>query len=623
MTYDGTTIRSYVNGVAGGTIASGTTTCTNAAAGLLIGCGPGVSDTVDTVFFARALSAVEIAQLAAMRMPIIRQGDCFGWYPMFGGANLTEAGIDYSGNGNALSASAAGPSVTNVAPPTPWGGPQALRFLSQSYAVTTAGTTNSTGAAALTSAASLAASGSTQCTGAASMTSSSAIVATGTTQTTGAAVIEDGYSCWDSNDLSLSHTISAWIFPTASQESALFRSGAIGISSGAGGIKLSGTTLNFYGNNGATGATYSYSTAVSLNTWTYVSLVYDATAKTYTSYINAASVDSASFDGTGRSASQVWQFYVNFVGAMRSLLISSGYAMSAAQLSQTMLLRSAGAYFAGLGDELGIFLPFWSSLNSRYMFGCPTRFGLSFVNVFGSGTLDFVAAAPPSVWGGPNTLQYLRVGSTLALDAAGSSQTTGAATVTSSAGLTATGATNVTGAATVTLTQAFQLVATGATNTTGAAASSESASLTAAGSVQTTGTASASSAASLTASGSTQATGAAAATSAAQLTAAGLTQVSGLAQPSGALVTSGLTNVTGSAVVTLTQTFSITASGVSNCSGAAAITITYTLVAAGTTQVTGVAALSIPTPGGGGDGQQTGSERRWLGSTGARRRTRR
>jgi hypothetical protein len=678
MTYDGSTYSLYINGNVTTAAATHSSTVNSIQVGSAF-----VSNAFaiqDLMVYGRVLSAVELADASRLRRPLATS--LVAWYPFLGGGTRL---TDFSGLGRTLSVSTGSVSDYATPPGVAWNAPQILQGLRSASAtsITAAGTTQTTGAASITKTAALVATGTTQTTGAATvtksnvvatgttqvtgaatltktaslvatgttnvtgaaaMTATASLTATGTTQVTGAATFENEYRQGSTTDLSASHSLAAWIFPTASQTSHVFRTrmSTPGNDRDSGGIEINGTTINFFANNSANSAAYSYSQAISLNTWTYVSLVYDSSAKTYTSYVNAISVDSASFDGTGREPTwNEWALYGNFVGSMRAALIADNYAMSAPQLARTMLTRLSSAEYTGIvTGQSGIFLPFWSSVNSRFLFASRTAGGGAFVSVRGAPD-DFPAGNPPGSWQGQTIIRPLVTPSAaISITATGLTQTTGAAATTEAAALVATGTTQTTGSAA--LTAAAAIVATGTTQTTGAASTTETAALVATGTTQTTGAAALTSAAGLVAAGLTQVTGASNLTTPGDVAGTGLTQVTGAASLTAAapLAAAGTTQTTGAAALTstaplvaagntqttgaaaVTSTAAIVAAGLTQTSGAAVISIAYSLTAAGTTITTGAAAFQgVSPPGSGGDNDN--ASRRWLGALGTRRRLRR
>jgi hypothetical protein len=183
LTYDSTTLRSYVNGVAGGT-ATGLTGTRGNWTDLQI--GPGLGELQDAFFYTRAITADEVAALYRGRTPKNPTG-LRHWLPLHLGANRL---VDYSGN--ALNFTNSGtPADATTVPPVGWGAGETRLILpnATSTAITASGLTQTTGAAAVTAAASLAASGLTRTTGAAAVTGAAPLAAAGLTQTTGSAAV--------------------------------------------------------------------------------------------------------------------------------------------------------------------------------------------------------------------------------------------------------------------------------------------------------------------------------------------------------------------------------------------------------------------------------------------------
>jgi hypothetical protein len=210
-TYDGTTIRTYVDGVASGTVASVTTTCPNLAANAITITGPLTGDTSDAIMFSRALTAAEVNQLAKSRLPINRRSDVIGWWPMFDPTSLANAGIDYTPVGNHCTLQNTGannPAASNVAVPVGFQSarPRMIYVGNVVNVATAAGLTNTSGgatagqtvdktAAGLTQTSGLAtpgvitlAVGNTQTSGSAAEQLAKALTAAGLTNTSGAAV---------------------------------------------------------------------------------------------------------------------------------------------------------------------------------------------------------------------------------------------------------------------------------------------------------------------------------------------------------------------------------------------------------------------------------------------------
>jgi hypothetical protein len=191
-TYDGTTIRTYVNGVASGTVASAASLLATGVADKITLCGPFSGDICDVVMYRRALSAQEMNEIAISRLPINRRTDLSGWWPMTDPTSLTLAGIDYSTIGNHCTLQASGannPSATHLGVPVPYFASSNRLILPQGVVnvATAAGLTNTTGSAAAGESISQTAAGLTNTTGAAAAGESIAQTAAGLTNTTGTA----------------------------------------------------------------------------------------------------------------------------------------------------------------------------------------------------------------------------------------------------------------------------------------------------------------------------------------------------------------------------------------------------------------------------------------------------
>lgn len=189
-TYDGATIRTYVDGVANGTAASlPSLIATGNMDAIGIG-GPMTGETADIVLFNRALTAAEVNQLAKKRNPTFaRSGDLLGWWPTYDPTSLSNAGIDYSPTGNPCGLQASGannPSASHTAVPCAFQQmqPRMIYVGPTVLQATAAGLTACSGAA--TGSPSGTAVGNTQCTGSAPPTLNTK--ATGLTNCTGAAV---------------------------------------------------------------------------------------------------------------------------------------------------------------------------------------------------------------------------------------------------------------------------------------------------------------------------------------------------------------------------------------------------------------------------------------------------
>lgn len=142
--YDGTTIRSYVDGVASGTIASTNTYVGSASStsDYAFGCGLMRAVFVDSVFFTRALSAADMLNLANYREPQDKTG-LVGWYPHWADDFVR----DFSGNGNDMTVTGSAgtaPAVSNENPPISWTGPRAWFFVPTSTPVALVSTASNT-----------------------------------------------------------------------------------------------------------------------------------------------------------------------------------------------------------------------------------------------------------------------------------------------------------------------------------------------------------------------------------------------------------------------------------------------------------------------------------------------
>lgn len=190
QTYDGTNIRTYVDGVLANTTAStasrvSSTTSTNL--GIAVA---GTCVMADAAFFARAFSADEILRLAGGRLAnLMGKGDCFGFYPFHYDSRLK----DYSGLGNDLSdvaGTGTAPAADNEGVPAVWT-PSRVRMVYVPATVVDLGAglmaTRSGGAAALTKAASLTGAGATRSAGLAAMTKAALLIGTSATRSAGSA----------------------------------------------------------------------------------------------------------------------------------------------------------------------------------------------------------------------------------------------------------------------------------------------------------------------------------------------------------------------------------------------------------------------------------------------------
>lgn len=613
-TYDGTTIRTYLDGVASGTIASATGTCTNATAGYMQLCGPATGTFADACFFKRALSAAEVLALSDQRFPmLLAHGDCFGWYPMLGDT-LTVAGTDFSNSGNnaaIVNSGTGNPAITNVPVPAAWAQGAILLPRSINRALTAAGSTQTTGAAAESVA--FPAVGTTQTTGAVTVspqahavgttqtTGGGAVVpqllAVGTTQTTGAADAP--------NALTISVTsralVGGWAFIGASATGQkLFWQG-----SSAGDfyqIAVDGTTLTYELRSLSDGTHYLFQTTISLNTWFHVA--FEKSASVCYSFLNGVMVDSASTTFTSFSPPGELQIHKNLSAGsgMRHLFISpSGTGGDAQAISS---IQNSFGYAYVRQDWFGLSL--WPLLpGGGRLVG--TSFGGTILTLSVWGSVPELDSNPPSNFSGQAALFFKSA--VTALAAVGTTQTTGSAAVT--AQLLAAGTTNTTGSAAVTA----QLTAVGTTQTTGAAVVANV--LKAAGTTQTTGAAAV--AAVLLASGTTQTTGSAAVV--AVLTAGGTTQTTGAtsmtANGSSSIVPTGTTQTTGAVVIGITQPMA--AAGSTQTTGAVVMGITFAMTASGSIQTTGAVVMTQGVPGGLTLGQKNAISRRSSAFGGLRR----
>lgn len=199
--WDGTTLRLYVNGVQDATNTTAFNFTGNNWSDLQI--GPFDGQAQDAIFYNAALAAGEIAQLYDDRRPV-RRTNLVAHIPL-----LDVTGSDYSGNGNSFTNNSA--TAGTSAPAATWGTAHPHFFKSGTTVnIAAAGSTQSTGAVAVSAAAGIAASatlqtsaqavsvasaatltvqGSTQSTGATANTAAATLTATGSVQGTGAAAI--------------------------------------------------------------------------------------------------------------------------------------------------------------------------------------------------------------------------------------------------------------------------------------------------------------------------------------------------------------------------------------------------------------------------------------------------
>lgn len=202
LTWDGTNLLAYANGVQIGSNTTGALTGTRGNwANLQV--GPGTCDLQDAVFYDAALSAAEIQQLYVSRLPT-RRTNLVVHLPCFPGSNRN---VDYSGNGYNFSNQGTPTDSTITPPSVGWGGSRPRLVIPANSALAAAGSVQCTGASTLVAGKAVVPGGSTQVTGAANMlrgmnvagatqttgaatlTKSAPIAAAGLTQTTGAAAV--------------------------------------------------------------------------------------------------------------------------------------------------------------------------------------------------------------------------------------------------------------------------------------------------------------------------------------------------------------------------------------------------------------------------------------------------
>jgi hypothetical protein len=184
-TYDGTTMRLYVDGVAGATATPGYGSRAGTWSQLAIGPYDGTVEFAH--FYSAALSAQEIAMLFALKWPPRRTANLAASYPLYNGTALRL--VDFSGNARnlALTGSAADAAVAS---PGQWMIPQVQYAQAASnIAITAAGGVQVSGAAAMSSGAALQASGSTLVSGAAAMQMAAQLAAGGLVSCNGVAIM--------------------------------------------------------------------------------------------------------------------------------------------------------------------------------------------------------------------------------------------------------------------------------------------------------------------------------------------------------------------------------------------------------------------------------------------------
>jgi hypothetical protein len=215
MTWDGSTVVGYLDGVQIATGASATGSRTTPTTMYI---GPGLFSAVDVLITQRALSAAEVVKLARGRKPTLDRSVSTVWIPCFNAASINGTCIDLAGDStnNFVDTSTGGtaPQVdTAIAnPPTPWAidtpqiiyvpatvlqinTPTGTVLLTGTAATTVTETQgNATGTLLVTGQAAVSAfaamggpTGTVNLTGAAAMAQSAAMTPTGTVQLTGVA----------------------------------------------------------------------------------------------------------------------------------------------------------------------------------------------------------------------------------------------------------------------------------------------------------------------------------------------------------------------------------------------------------------------------------------------------
>lgn len=182
MTWSGTSIQGYINGVATGGPQGGTVATANAWARIVV--GGFIGDAQDAVVYNRVLTATEILNLSRARDPRrISTSGLVGYWPLFG----SDPTLDLSGNGRTLTATGT-PTTTTRNAPVGWGGP-GLRLVPAAsggtVAVVGSSSTPSTGVAALLQARALVGDSTTRSTGTAALLSTRPLVGTSSTANTG------------------------------------------------------------------------------------------------------------------------------------------------------------------------------------------------------------------------------------------------------------------------------------------------------------------------------------------------------------------------------------------------------------------------------------------------------
>jgi hypothetical protein len=196
LTWDGTNLLAYANGVQIGSNTTGAMAGTRGNWGGLQ-LGPATADIQDGVFYSAALSADEIGQLYRERQPK-RRNNLLCWVPCFPGSNR---GLDLSGNANNLPASGTPTDSTIVPPSVGWGSGRSRIIIPAGGATAAAGDgrTIFNGSGAQTAAAAASANGQTVFNGSGTEAAAVASVANGQTvfngsgaQTAAVAKVADG-----------------------------------------------------------------------------------------------------------------------------------------------------------------------------------------------------------------------------------------------------------------------------------------------------------------------------------------------------------------------------------------------------------------------------------------------
>jgi hypothetical protein len=185
MTYDGTTFRTYVDGVPTGTATPGYGTRTGTWD--LSEIGPCDATLSDAVFYTAALSAADVLELYARRQPI-RRNNIMGSYPMFADTSATW-GKDYSGLANDLTVTGT-LNAGLLQPPAQWSGGGLLVVSGAlNFNIPSTGGVRTDGSATMTASAALLPSGQTATAGTATLLMSAPVVATGGARTDGSVVM--------------------------------------------------------------------------------------------------------------------------------------------------------------------------------------------------------------------------------------------------------------------------------------------------------------------------------------------------------------------------------------------------------------------------------------------------